>query len=115
MPVDPRYLEVNERPMQRSALSPTLLRETHLPPRGHVLDVRWVVSVAELEHLLQVARASQTGRAVIHHASLRSSLWLDPSGHMFETYAMVGADPRPERVLDPAQVRGESVGGGTVG
>lgn len=107
---NPRLLDVNRNPLQRGDMTPELLREATVPPKGHHLDTRWVMDVTALEELLRIARQSPMQRVVVHQCSVRVRKWRDPgSGHVFETYTMLGQSAEPETLaFDP---RGERTPG----
>lgn len=99
---NPQLMEVNSNPLQRGGLRPELIREVYVPARQHSFDTRWIMDAKLLEHLLDLAKASSTNRVVVHHATIRVRKWRDPSGHMFETYSIVGSGAEPEPfALDP--------------
>lgn len=106
MPFDPEVLDRNDRPIQRPGADP-LLSEEYAPPRGHNLDVRWILDKAALEQLLEVARASRSGRVLVHNATLRVRHWRGGDGHSYATLSIGGSGAVPE---DPLIVspRGDS-------
>ncbi len=65
------------------------------PSKG--LDTRMVLSVRELELLLDKARHSVTGRVVIPQVGIRVDLYRRPGGHQYEVWRIVGRDAVPER------------------
>lgn len=58
-------------------------------------DRRLVVDRATLEQLLDVARASLTGRVVLHRVGLRVEV-LESGGHRWEHVILIGGELRPE-------------------
>lgn len=62
---------------------------------GDPQDCRMVLSRRELEALLEVAKASLTGRVVIHQAGIRVRL-LEDGGHRFKSLRLVGGKVEPE-------------------
>lgn len=61
------------------------------------LDTRLILSRADLEGLLAVARESLTGRVVVDRCGLRVRVWRTPGGHQYETWSLLGASASPER------------------
>lgn len=94
-PIDADFLDVSRVLPQQAGL-PELVREVHVPPKGHGLDIRWAISLAQLEKLLDVARHSTTGRAVVTGVSLCVRQWRTHTGHVYETYSFIGPMAVPE-------------------
>jgi len=94
---DPDLIRETFRPLQRAG-APTLIRETAIPPEGHVRDVRWIIDREALVRLLAVAERSPTGRVIIHRATIQVRLWQD-GDHRYETLSLASPlPPEPEVV-----------------
>lgn len=76
-----------------------LIAETYVPERGHNLDVRIILHEADIEKMLEVARASKTRRLVIQNASIRIRQFVGGDGHAYSCLTLCGSEARPE---DPA-------------
>ena len=61
------------------------------------LDTRLILSRADLEGLLAVARESLTGRVVVERCGLRVRVWRTDGGHQYETWTLLGAQAVAER------------------
>ena len=97
---DPRMgLRVNSNPLQRAGL-PELVRESAFPEPGHRRDIRMYLDQSALETLLSRAKASMTGRAVLHQVSLRVRLFRGKDGRTYEAWS-IEAD-RPPEAENPA-------------
>lgn len=106
--LDPSALERNDRPLQHPGAD-VLLNEDHFPPRGHNLDVRYIIDRHALRQLLEAAEASVTGRVVVHGASLRVRTWRGGDGHTYSTFTFLGSGAVPEDPVIALPGRGENV------
>ena len=52
-----------------------------------------------LRRLLEIAEASPTQTVMITRAGVRIETWKDTNGNVFESWHLVGVDPKPERFL----------------
>lgn len=87
----------------RDRLTRSTSRPLQLPGRDRVVaesvlggpessvDARLILSRAELEQLLDVARSSLTGRVVLRRPGLRVRLFEAPNGHRYEVWSFVAA------------------------
>ena len=66
------------------------------PDAEPAADRRLVLDATQLQHLLDIARQSPTGRVVIHHAGLRVRRVLVNATQVVEVLKVVGTDPQPE-------------------
>ena len=60
-------------------------------------DVRLYLEASALRHLLEVAEASSVKRAQINGVGVKVRLWRTPTGHHYETWQIVGFEPKAER------------------
>lgn len=60
-------------------------------------DSRLILSRADLESLLDVARASLTGRVVLNRPGVRVRLFESPSGHRYEVWSLVCSEVKAEQ------------------
>jgi hypothetical protein len=59
-------------------------------------DRRIYLSRRMLEHCLEVAKSSPTGRAQLDRAGLEVGLYEDAHGHRYEVWTFTGLGPKPE-------------------
>ena len=106
-----RFLRTNENPLQYPGKD-RLLRTVKLggPETGR--DTRMMLSVKELEALLEVARKSPVQRVLIHQAGIRVDVYAHKSGHQYEVWRLTGRKPEAERpaIVDALMNSGTSVG-----
>lgn len=93
-------VQVNDHPLQRPNRD-RLLRTVVLGGPETRLDHRLYLSTRELEMLLDVARASPTGRAILPSAGVRVDQYLhEPDGggptYQYEVWRLVSGRPYPE-------------------
>lgn len=104
--LDPHnVMEVNRSPMQRPGMD-KLLRTAVVGGPNQGGDRRCYLSTRLLSQLLEVSRSSIMQRVVVDGAGVRVDLYVDPSGHKYEVWTLVGAKPRPEPL--PAGLPGVS-------
>jgi len=94
--IDPRMIEVNRTPIQ-NPLSDRLIRKVFYGDKTQRTDCRLILSVAELEKLLDIAKSSTTNRAVLHHVGLNVGLYQSASGHNYEVWTLSGSHVLPEK------------------
>lgn len=73
-----------------------LLGETVLGGPLSGQDVRMLLDRQTLERLLEVARASLSGRAVLHGVGFRQRVWRGGDGHVYQTLAIISEEPKAE-------------------
>ena len=96
--LDPRnVMKVNARPLQPAGRD-TLLRTATVGGPEKEGDRRVFLSVDMLSRLLETARSSPTQRVQVDRAGVKVVLYADHSGHQYEVWTLVGADPRPEQL-----------------
>ena len=78
-------------------LEDTLLGEQTVGGPLAAQDVRMFLDRATLEHLLDVARASVVGRAVLNGVGVRVRSWRGGDGHVYHTWTLVSHPPQAER------------------
>lgn len=95
---DPRLvLEVNDSPVQRPTRD-RLLKSAVVGGPSMPGDRRIYLSRELLGRVLDVARASLMGRALLDHAGVRVDLYERPDGHRYEIWTLIGIGPKPEQV-----------------
>lgn len=101
--LDPRRaLQVNANPVQRPG--DRLLRTACAGGPEHDGDRRLYLSAKVLRDLLHMAEASPLQRVQVQRCGVRVDLYQTPSGHTYEVWTFIGADPKPEAL--PAVLRG---------
>jgi hypothetical protein len=78
------------------ARSDELLQERTIGGPLAAKDVRMYLDAATLRHLLEVAESSSIKRVQIDGVGVRIRLWRGTDGHLFETWQLVGHQPRAE-------------------
>ena len=95
-PLDPRnVLTVNASPLQRGA-GDVLVRSAVVGGPDVAGDRRVYLSSGLLAGLLDHARTSTMGRVRVDRAGVRVDLYRTSTGHEYEVWTLVGADPHPE-------------------
>lgn len=89
-------------PVQLGPDYPEVLHDREIGGPRDPSDRRLVLSVAELEQLLEHARASLTQRAVLHHVGLRVRTLQGSDGHRWDHVTLIGSRIEPE----PAPIPG---------
>tara|TARA_R110002020_G_C15876121_1_gene738625 strand:+ start:85 stop:447 length:363 start_codon:yes stop_codon:yes gene_type:complete len=92
-----RGLQVNDTPIQIAGEDETL-REFTLGGPDCGRDVRFFLDRKVLEHLLEVAKSSNTGRVVLYGAGIKMKVRRSKSGHMYETLHLTSRYPVPENL-----------------
>ena len=92
-----RSLEVNNTPLQIAG-EDHVIREYTLGGPKCGRDVRLFLDRKVLEHLLDVAKSSNTNRVVLHGAGIKMKVRRAASGHMYETLHLVSHLPVPEQL-----------------
>jgi len=83
--------------LQRGPDYPEVLAVREIGGPRDPADRRMVLDTKTLEHLLDVARASLSGRVVVHHAGLRVQTLRDrETGHRWENVLLIGSEAKPE-------------------
>lgn len=82
--------------LQRGPGYPETVRTFEVGGPSDPADRRLVVDRATLEQLLDVAKASLTGRVVLHRVGLRVEV-LDDGSHSWEHVVILGGELRPEQ------------------
>ena len=59
-------------------------------------DVRMIFDRKSLEHLLDVAKSSMSGRVILHHAGIKQRIWRTGDQHIYQTLSVVSDPPKPE-------------------
>lgn len=90
-----RLTRIESRPLQLPGRD-RLVRESVLGGPSSDADARLYLSVEDLERMIEIARASVTGRVVLNRPGIRVRLWERPDGHRFESWTIVAADARAE-------------------
>ena len=95
-------IDVNSNPLQRVA-GLELIQTAKIGGPSEGRDVRMTLDAGFIEQLLEQAKRSRTGRAVIHKAGIIVNTWRDMrTGHVFQTLQISGVEPKPE---DPLIIR----------
>ncbi len=89
---------VNLRPITPQGGNILLSSRTVAGP-GQDGDRRVYFPVSVLRRLLEIAESSPTQTALMTRAGVRIEVWKDANGHVFESWHLVGVDPKPERFL----------------
>lgn len=92
-----RSLQVNDTPLQIDGEDETL-REYTLGGPDCGRDVRLFLDRKVLEHLLDVAKSSNTGRVVLYGAGIKMKVRRSKSGHMYESLHLTSRYPVPENL-----------------
>jgi len=96
--LDPKnVLKVNVSPVQRPGTD-RLIRTAIVGGPEKEGDRRVYLSVELLTKFLEVARSSPMRRVEVTRAGVRVDLYLQASGHQYETWTLIGANPKPEQV-----------------
>ena len=82
-----------------NAQSDTLVGEHSIGGPLSLRDSRMFLDVATLRRLLEVAEASSIKRVQIDRCVLRIRSWKDRHGHVYETWQIIGVEPKPEKHL----------------
>tara|TARA_B100001250_G_scaffold414346_1_gene452105 strand:+ start:1127 stop:1519 length:393 start_codon:yes stop_codon:yes gene_type:complete len=92
-----RMFTVKDIPIQRAGQDEILREYTFAgPDTGR--DTRLIFERKTIEHLMDVSRASQTGRVVCMGAGFRLRVRRDARGRMYETLHVVCAHPMTESI-----------------
>lgn len=91
-----RLSRVEDRPLQIPGRH-RLVRDSTLGGPDVAVDARMILSREDLESMLEVARASLTGRVVLKRPGIRVRLFEDPAGHRYEIWTIVAAEAEAER------------------
>tara|TARA_R100000388_G_C7221132_1_gene149028 strand:+ start:770 stop:1078 length:309 start_codon:yes stop_codon:yes gene_type:complete len=59
-------------------------------------DARLFLSTKTLRQLLDIAESSSIKRVQIDGVGLRVRTWRDKNGHVYETWQLIGQQPKPE-------------------
>lgn len=59
-------------------------------------DARMFLDGDTLEKLLDVARASITGRVVLNQVGFKQRVWQTPDGHVYQTLVLISLEPKAE-------------------
>lgn len=85
---------LSERLVHRAILQlpnrPTILADVEIGGPQDSADRRLVLDVEQLEYLLARARASATGRVVVHKFGLRCQLLQEDNGHRWNNCYLIG-------------------------
>jgi hypothetical protein len=92
-----RSLSVNDTPLQIAG-EDRVIREYTLGGPDCGRDVRMLIDRKVLEHLLDVAKSSNTNRVCLHGAGIRMKVRRSASGHMYETLHLVSMMPVAEQL-----------------
>ena len=92
-----RSLQVNDTPLQISG-EDEVLREYTLGGPDCGRDVRMLIDRKVLEHLLDVAKSSNTNRVCLHGAGIKMKVRRSANGHMYETLHLTSRYPVPEQL-----------------
>ncbi len=96
--LDPHnVMQINASPLQMPGRD-KLLRTSTLCGPELAGDRRLYLSVQMLAELLEVARSSPMSRVRVNRVGVRVDLHVDNSGHEYENWTLIGANPRPERM-----------------
>ena len=90
-----RLSRIEDRPLQLPGRD-RLVRDSTLGGPEVAVDARMILSRADLEAMLDVARSSLTGRVVLKRPGVRVRLFEAPSGHRYEVWTIVASEAEPE-------------------
>lgn len=108
---DDRFIKVENKPLQLPGRDVRIKTAVIGGPRvGR--DTRMMLSVEELEKLLDVAKNSSVQRVLIKQVGLSIDVYAAKSGHKYEVWRLVGATMEPERpaIFDEVLKGGHSAG-----
>ena len=91
-----RDLYINENPVQLPGQD-KILRTYTLGGPNCGRDVRFIIDVETLEYMIEIARQSQTNRALIPSAGIKLMVRQSNVGHVYETLHLEGGRPVPEK------------------
>lgn len=91
-----RDLYINENPIQLPGQD-KILRTYTLGGPNCGRDIRFIIDVETLEYMIDIARKSQTRRAVIPSAGIKLMVRQATTGHVYETLHLEGGIPIPEQ------------------
>ena len=94
---DTRHLKKNLMPLQLAGQDQILRHYTLGGPETD-RDVRMYLELADLEHLVEIARAAKTKRAVLPKAGITVVVRRSRDGHIYETMHLESLQPVPEGV-----------------
>lgn len=94
---DTRHLQKNLMPLQQAGQDEILRHYTLGGPETD-RDVRMYLELADLEHLVKIARAAVTRRAVLPKAGITVVVRRSRDGHIYETMHLTSLQPVPEGV-----------------
>ena len=92
---DTRHLQKNLMPLQLSGQD-EILRHYTLGGPATDRDVRMYLELADLEHLVNIAKAAKTKRAVLPRAGITVVVRRSRDGHIYETMHLESLQPVPE-------------------
>lgn len=92
-----RSLKVNDTPLQIAG-EDHVLREYTLGGPHCGRDVRMLIDRKVIEHLLDVAKSSNTNRVCLHGAGIKMKVRRSASGHVYETLHLVSHLPVAEQL-----------------
>ena len=99
--VDDRLnMRVNNNPLQAAGRD-ELVREAEFGGPGSDRDSRFYFDRKELEQLLEISKSSVSGRVIIQRAGVKVRLYRAPSGHLYESWHLIGAKAVPESRENP--------------
>ena len=96
-PILDEGLTVNHTPLQIGSQD-TILRRYTLGGPETLRDTRCYIDRADLEFLLEKAKASPTQRVVLPCAGLNWELRQSRDGHQYEIFKITSREPQPERM-----------------
>ncbi len=96
-PILDEGLRVNYHPLQIGSQD-TILRRYTLGGPDTLRDTRCYIDRADLEFLLEKAKASPTQRVVLPCAGVEWELRQSRDGHQYEIFKITSREPQPERV-----------------
>ena len=83
-------------PIQFGPGYPEVIHDREIGGPRDPSDRRLVLSVHELEQLLEQARASLTQRVILHHVGLRVRTLQGKGGHRWDHVTLLGSKVEPE-------------------
>ena len=89
-------LQVQTTPLQLPSQD-EVLRRYQLGGPDKLRDVRMYLDLADLEHLVEMARKSPARRVVLPSAGIVMEVHRSRGGHIYEVLKVVSRQPQPER------------------